>query len=217
MTNVLIILCVLENEVTENLAKTVVKVMQKCKGIQCFSLKKAFIGEEGVAMICRAMKSLNKSRSRSRSHSQSSATDQRHFVSCLRVTSDPLDSAACSPLASLLALPPPCCRLTRLDVSDNLLGDEGCVLLASALRHNPRSTLTALDLSSNLLADEGMEALSDLLREQEEHGGEPGTGTGTGAGAALRSLAVNRNMFGDSPLMFLSDALKSNQTLESLE
>lgn len=225
----LLLLVLLENEVTDNLAKTVVKVMQKCRGIQCFSLKKAFIGEDGVKMICRAMAALNRSRSKGSEQADHSGGQQKqHFVSTLRLTSDPLEPSAASPLAALLALPPPGCRLTRLDVSDNLLGDEGCALLAAALRGNPCSSLTALDLSSNLLADEAMEALSDLLRGGRREGrgeevpgwGDVGEGASEGVsdgGSSLRSLAVSRNTFGDSPVMFLADALKSNHTLQNLE
>lgn len=198
--------CMLENDVTENLAKTVVKVLRKCKAVQCVSLRKAFIGEDGVKLICNTMTSLNKGCGSNSSDSGSGK--QRCFLTTLRLTCDPLDGPCCVPLAALLSLPPPRCSLVSLDLSENLLGDEGCRLLARALKDNPRSCLRVLDLSSNLLADEGMEALSDLLRE--------GDGEGEGL-CSLQSLAVSRNMFGDSPMMFLADALKSNQTLENLE
>lgn len=176
-----------DNDVSENLAKTVVKVMKKCRGIRCFVLRKAFIGETGMKMICKAMTQLN-----------GDEKQPRCFVSSLTLCSDPVDAAGAVHLSRLLALRP--CSLQHLDLSQNVLGDEGCSLLASALT-GKTSVLRALDLSSNLLMDEGVVAVADMLI----------------ANRSLRSLDLSNNMFGDSPVLFLADALKTNSTLQTLK
>jgi Ran GTPase-activating protein (RanGAP) involved in mRNA processing and transport len=181
-----LIVVVLENDVNENLASTVVKVMKKCRGIRCFVLRKAFIGEEGVKMICKALTQLNYDPQK-----------PRCVVSSLTLCSDPVDAGGASHLSHLLAQPH--CSLQHLDLSQNVIGDEGCKLLANGLTSN--CLLRVLDLSGNLLVDEGVVALADMLQSN----------------CTLQSLDLSNNMFGDSPVLFLTDALKSNSTLQTLK
>ena len=178
----------LENDVSENLANTVVKVMRKCKHMQCFKIRKAFVGEEGVKKICRAMKQLNNDKN-----------NHRCFLKSLHLISDPIDVDAARHLSVLLSKH--YCSLTCLNLQENVLSDEGCAILAEALRKNPRSSLRILDLSSNNIADDGVVALADMLQSNK----------------TLDTLSLSNNVFGDSPMLFLADALKSNETLETLK
>lgn len=175
-----------ENDVSENLANTVVKVMKKCRGIRCFVLRKAFIGEDGIKKICKAMMQLN-----------SDPKKQRCDVSSFTLCSDPVDARGVSHLSRLLSQRH--CSLQHLDLSQNVLGDEGCTLLAKSLATN--TLLRVLDLSCNLLVDEGVVALADMLQSN----------------GTLCSLDISNNMFGDSPVLFLTDALKTNSTLQTLK
>ena len=85
------------------------------------------------------------------------------------------------------------CRLTNLNVSDNLIGDEGIVLLSNVLT-SVNCRLTNLNVSNNVIGDEGIVLLSNAL---------------TSVNCRLTNLNVSNNVIGDEGIVLLSNALTS--------
>uniref|UniRef100_A0A8C2GT81 Si:ch211-181d7.3 n=1 Tax=Cyprinus carpio TaxID=7962 RepID=A0A8C2GT81_CYPCA len=106
-------------------------------------------------------------------------------------------------------------------LDDCNITDEGCAVLASALKSNP-SHLTELDLSENKLQNLGIKRLSDGLKDSHcklqklnlYHCGITGEGCAALASALrsnsehLRELDFTENKIGDLGLKHLSEALK---------
>ncbi|KAG8462311.1 hypothetical protein KFE25_012131 [Diacronema lutheri] len=89
--------------------------------------------------------------------------------------------------------------LETLDVSFNLIGDDGAAGLAHGLAHN--ATLTRLDLKLNQVQDRGAAALAASLHSE----------------TALTALDLFYNGVGDNGAVALADCLRSNTTLATLD
>jgi len=90
-------------------------------------------------------------------------------------------------------------QITHLTLADNLLGDEGCSLIAAMLK-TPECRIEYLDLSSNNIHTKGAEILADAI---EFH-------------PTLQWLSLQFNVIGDSGLRSIGLALRKNRSLKSL-
>jgi len=90
-------------------------------------------------------------------------------------------------------------QITHLTLADNLLGDEGAVLIASMLK-TPDCKIEYLDLSSNNIHTKGAEAITDALQQH----------------SSLQWLSLQFNVIGDTGLRNFGLALRKNRTLKSL-
>ena len=89
--------------------------------------------------------------------------------------------------------------LTYLDLSENLIDDEGANSLSEALRVN--TSLTSLVLRCNLIGEEGAIFLSEALR----------------VNSSLTSLDLSYNSIDDKGAISLAEALRVNTSLTSLD
>ncbi|KAI9092451.1 hypothetical protein DFS34DRAFT_294806 [Phlyctochytrium arcticum] len=92
-------------------------------------------------------------------------------------------------------------RFTQLNLADTFLGDDGCILIAGALKTN--QTLQRLDLRGNSIRTDGAIALGQMLK----------------INTSLKSLILEWNCIGiwEAGVRALADALSVNQTLEELD
>lgn len=89
-------------------------------------------------------------------------------------------------------------RLRLLDLSSNLLGDDGVRLLADALIVN--RTLREISIENCRVGPEGCAAIARALR----------------ANCSLRSLQLSRNAIGDDGFASVADGLRYNRSVTSL-
>ena len=89
--------------------------------------------------------------------------------------------------------------LTKLNLSSNLIGSEGAISLANALKQN--TTLKTLLLRNNQIGPEGTIALANTLKQNK----------------SLIKLQLNSNNIGMEGAHALSSALRNNTTLTTLE
>ena len=86
------------------------------------------------------------------------------------------------------------CKLTELDISANILKDEGAKYLSEALK-NDNCKLTELNISNNEYTAEGAKYLSDALKSIY---------------CKLTKLNISGNELKDKGAKYLSDALKND-------
>ena len=93
------------------------------------------------------------------------------------------------------------CKLSSLELSVNIITDEGVTYLVEALKHS-NCKLNTLDLSENNVTDKGVECLAEALKHSN---------------CKLNSLNLSRNNVTDKGAECLAEALKhSNCKLNSL-
>jgi Ran GTPase-activating protein (RanGAP) involved in mRNA processing and transport len=90
--------------------------------------------------------------------------------------------------------------LRELDLSDNLICEDGVSALCNVLRH-PNSVLKILDIRNNSIRDIGVMALSTVLRHPN---------------SKLERLDISDNVIGDIGINALTDALINNSMLKEL-
>ncbi|XP_048052028.1 NACHT, LRR and PYD domains-containing protein 12-like isoform X2 [Megalobrama amblycephala] len=113
----------------------------------------------------------------------------------------------------------PHCKLEKLTLCRCNITDEGCAVLASALRSN--SHLRELDLSNNIIGGEGLTLLSDGLKDPHcklekltlcrcniTDEGCAVLASALRSNSHLRELDLSNNIIGGEGLMLLSDGLK---------
>ena len=81
-------------------------------------------------------------------------------------------------------------NITKINLYDNKIEDEGLKFLAELLKTN--STLTSIDLRINYIGDEGVEFLAEALKENN----------------TLTSIDLASNNIGAEGVEFLAKALK---------
>ena len=86
------------------------------------------------------------------------------------------------------------CKLSSLELGNNILTDEGVKYLVEALRHS-NSTLNSLDLWANNITDEGAKYLAESLKHSN---------------CKLNSLNLRGNEFADEGVKYLAEALKDS-------
>ncbi|TPX69775.1 hypothetical protein SpCBS45565_g02220 [Spizellomyces sp. 'palustris'] len=92
-------------------------------------------------------------------------------------------------------------RFTKLNLADTFLGDDGCILIAGALKTN--CTIRYLDLRGNSIRADGATALAQMLK----------------VNSAVKCLVLEWNCIGiwEAGVRALADALSINHTLEELD
>ena len=83
--------------------------------------------------------------------------------------------------------------LTHLDLNNNIIGDE-----AQAVKWN--DVLTHLDLNNNIIGDEGAKAIAEMLKDN----------------GPLTKLFLNNNQIGNEGAKAIAEALKENHALTLL-
>jgi hypothetical protein len=116
--------------------------------------------------------------------------------------------------------------ITVVDLSENSIGDTGCIKLARATALN--ETLERIFVNGNLISDSGCEELSKMLtlnrsllqldieRNKILDGGMMSLGTGLGANRTLQVLNVRSNPFTEIGERDLVRALRTNRSLTDL-
>lgn len=97
------------------------------------------------------------------------------------------------------AIAAPGCRLRVVDLSLNVVGDEGAVLLAQALARN--ESVTELDLWANWIGDAGAMALASMLPRS----------------MTLARLHLSRNAIGEKGARALAQALETNVSVIEMD
>lgn len=87
--------------------------------------------------------------------------------------------------------------LTSLNLSMNLLGDQGVQFIAEVLN---TTALKTLDISTNMIGDKGMRAIALALMDNK----------------TLTSLNLDMNKIGDEGAVMMASALQKNTTLKYL-
>ena len=88
--------------------------------------------------------------------------------------------------------------LKDLDISDNLLGDDGVCIISNSLKHN--KTLQTLNISKNGISSDGAKKLADALVDKEN--------------CKLKKLNISENDISGGGIVAILD---SNSTLEELD
>ncbi|XP_052053896.1 NLR family CARD domain-containing protein 3 isoform X3 [Apodemus sylvaticus] len=91
------------------------------------------------------------------------------------------------------------CRIQRISLAENQIGNKGAKTLARSLLVN--RSLTTLDLRSNSIGPQGAKALADALKINR----------------TLTSLSLQSNVIKDDGVMCVAEALVSNQTISMLQ
>lgn len=112
--------------------------------------------------------------------------------------------------------------INRLNLSENLLGDEGVLLLMAGLHPSANRTLTSLDLSHNKIGDIGARKLAQLL--DGSTGGTSASNVannnngmdGLGFGTVLTELNLSDNHIRSAGGIAFGAALSNNRGLRSL-
>ena len=118
-------------------------------------------------------------------------------------------------------------NLTKLDLSNNYISDQGAAGLAEALKQN--TGLARLDLASNKIYDDGAAVLAEALKQNTSltrlylaNNMIRGHGTARLAEALkgntnLRRLNLSKNQISDQDAAGLAEALKQNGSLTRLD
>nr|XP_017500571.2 NLR family CARD domain-containing protein 3 isoform X3 [Manis javanica] len=125
------------------------------------------------------------------------------------------------------------CRVQRISLAENKIGNKGAKALARSLLVN--TSLTALDLRSNSIGPQGAKALADALKRNRTlaslrpppcpHSLQSNTIRDDGTRSVAEALAANRtlsalhlqkNTIGPRGAQCMADALKQNRSLKEL-
>nr|KAJ3422966.1 Leucine-rich repeat-containing protein 45 [Polyrhizophydium stewartii] len=137
---------------------------------------------------------------------------KRSFVEKLDLSGQSVPLKACTALSLALADD---CFFTRIVLADAFLGDDGCILIAGALKTN--TTVTYLDLRGNSIRADGAIALGQMLKintalKRQGILFRPGHGP-----CDILNLEWNCIGIWESGVRAIADALSINQTLEELD
>jgi hypothetical protein len=91
------------------------------------------------------------------------------------------------------------CRVAKLKLGYNEIGDSGAVALADALKTN--TSITKIDLKSNEIGDSGAVALADALKTN----------------TSITKIDLSSNTIGVSGAVALADALKTNTSVTTID
>eukprot|EP00050_Salpingoeca_kvevrii_P016353 m.54731 g.54731 ORF g.54731 m.54731 type:complete len:673 (+) comp6864_c0_seq3:150-2168(+) len=154
------------------------------------------------------------------------ALDRCAASSSLDLSGASFSRTSCKAMGETLAIDT---HVTDLILGDALLGDDGCEVIAMALRKN-RSVRT-LDLHQNCIRCHGGVALGAMLQNNNTlssltlewnaigalDGGIAGLAEGLGCNLGLRSLDLRNNQISPAGARCLAAALQCNRTLENLD
>jgi Ran GTPase-activating protein (RanGAP) involved in mRNA processing and transport len=141
----------------------------------------------------------------------------------LTIKNAALSATLATPLAEIIACS---AHLEQLDLSDNLLSDNGIQFLAPGLTAN--QSLKTIDLTRNGISDEGAKTIAYIIAQHpavmnvnlfdNKIGDEGAAALAHHAplSQTLRSLGLSLNKIGDKGAHALAQAIKKSDTLHSL-
>ena len=92
-------------------------------------------------------------------------------------------------------------NLTKLNISNNNIGDEEAKTIAEALGEGGNTTLTSLDISDNDIQDDGITYIAEALCKDNK---------------TLTELNISYNYLGSKGLAALTNVLEKNKSLRKL-
>lgn len=120
----------------------------------------------------------------------------------IELCANPIGSEGCQTLSKLIAIPGRGSIISRLNLSQCAVGDEGVTLLSNAATSNSCLGLTFLDLSENSITCDGARILARSL---------------TDSWPSLIELKLAKNNLGNDGVTLLMNSIHTNNTLQHLD
>ena len=120
----------------------------------------------------------------------------------IELRANPIGSEGCQTLSKVIAIPGKGSIISRLNLSQCAIVDEGVTLLSNAVTINPCLGLTFLDLSENSITVDGARILAGSL---------------TDSWPSLIELKLAKNNLGSDGVTLLMESIHTNNTLQHLD